>query len=231
MPQLLMPLKLLLIDDDPTCRDLFSELLGDEEVTLATEIDEAESSRLVEMNAYEGIFLNFGTPGVDSEALARKIRRSKVNRTTPIVMIARKGDAEVLRRGFEAGATFFLPSPVTRHEIQEVLRKSRGTMLDERRRHRRVPFKASIQCLIGEEAVVGHTLDLSESGMAVELNKELAGGTHLRSTFELPPARSIESEIVVRAGRGSRSGVEFTRISSDDRQAIREYVLSVTSTR
>ncbi|MEO6120173.1 MAG: PilZ domain-containing protein, partial [Terriglobales bacterium] len=148
------------------------------------------------------------------------------NRTTPIVMIARKSDPEVLRRGFEAGATFFLPTPVTRREVQEVLRKSRGTMMDEKRRHQRIRFQAELRCLIGDQTTPGRALDLSESGMAVELETPLASGTHLRCIFQLPPARSIEAEIVVRAGRGSRAGVEFTRISSEDRQAIRDYVKS-----
>ena len=224
-----MPLKILLIDDDPASRELMKEILAQEDVTLATETDAEESARLITHHRYEGIFLNFGTQGVDAEGLSRKIRRSDANRTTPIVMIARKSDADALSRGFKAGATFFLPAPVTRHKVLEVLRKSRGTMMVERRRMRRISFRADITCFVAGQEFMGHTLDLSETGMAVEIKQKLAGGTQMRSVFQLTPDRLIESEMVVRVVHRHRAGVEFTRISTEDRQAIRDHVKSAAA--
>ncbi|HUQ50116.1 MAG TPA: PilZ domain-containing protein [Terriglobales bacterium] len=222
-----MALQLLLIDEDQDNRLILSDVLAESGAQLTMETDPKKTSDLIGRSRFEGIFLNFAMTHLDPEAIARMIRRSDINRTTPIVMIASKQAPDLLKKGFDAGATFFLASPVNRHDVLEVLRKSRGTMMEERRRHKRIPFKADLTCTAGERVIAGHTVDLSESGVAVELAESSEGLEKVRLSFPLTPSHMIEADATVRNPRNFRAGIEFTRISTEERQAIRDHIDAV----
>jgi len=51
-------------------------------------------------------------PAPDGIALARQVRASALNRTTPIAMITGESDRQLITKVFEAGATFVLFKPI-----------------------------------------------------------------------------------------------------------------------
>src|SRR5207245_5859018 len=63
------------------------------------------------------VFLDVRMPHPDGIELARHIRSSKLNQTTPIVMITGDEDRNAMMRAFQAGATFFLSKPVDRPRL------------------------------------------------------------------------------------------------------------------
>jgi CheY-like chemotaxis protein len=62
---------------------------------------------------YAGIILDLELPGLDGYAIAQRARQLEPNKQTPIVLVTGTPGREAVRRGFDAGAVFFLAKPFT----------------------------------------------------------------------------------------------------------------------
>jgi CheY-like chemotaxis protein len=222
-----MPLKILVVDDDPPARELMKESLSSLGIDVWTCGDSEEAYRRITTGLFDAIFLDLLMPRMSGFDLTHAIRHSRWNRHCPIVIISGSDDRESMARAFAAGGNFFLRKPVDRKRIQTLLNASQGSMLGNRRGFSRAALDVEITCHSGSSAAVkGKAANISERGILITNVGNLATGQQVRLRFGLPSQNTEiqTSGVVTRIDDVGRVGVSFTQIRSTDRQRIRLFV-------
>ncbi|HTC54863.1 MAG TPA: PilZ domain-containing protein, partial [Candidatus Sulfotelmatobacter sp.] len=102
-----------------------------------------------------------------------------------------------------------------------------GGMLENRRKSTRVPIQAEVACTVGSRTVRGTSWNLSQGGMQVEVGG-LKPKDAVRLSFELPVSGVvIDVAGVVVWGKESRQGIQFTAVSAQSQQSIRQFMADV----
>ena len=153
-------------------------------------------------------------PAPDGIALARQVRVSALNRTTPIVIITGETDRGLLTRAFEAGATFVLFKPIDRHRLMRLLRVSEDVIQREARQFQRVKVTCKVSMQMDQERSVGRTLDISLNGAMVCADKTFAVGSLIQVELELAQGRGTLSGAarVVRVVGVDCMGLQFENV-------------------
>lgn len=223
-----MRLKVLVVDDDVPTLELMREVLISLGVDVHAFRDSELAAALITQEKFDGIFLDLMMPKVDGFELARQIRRSPSNSRSPIVIVTGRSDRKTMDDAFAAGATFFLQKPVNKANLIRLLNSTRGSMLEERRRYKRISLRTEVGCQSGSHKFTGLSANLSQSGILFESDGSLKPGSSVRLAFRLPEHKAaLEVEgVVVRVDEKRRAGVRFTEISAEDRQRLRDLVAS-----
>jgi two-component system chemotaxis response regulator CheY len=129
---------ILVVDDDPLICELIRDALESAEIKSKTTSDSNRASMLIRKEKFDAVFLDVRMPAADGIALARQVRASALNRTTPITMITGESDGGLLAKLFEAGATFALFKPIDSHCLLRLLRVSEDVIQREHRQFQRV---------------------------------------------------------------------------------------------
>src|SRR5258707_90951 len=124
-----MPLRVLVVEDDQMSLELIGQILASEEIEVLGLRDAWEAAALVEKEKFDGIFLDLTMPGIDGLELARRIRGSLHNGTTPIVVVTGRTERETMKDAFSAGAHFFLAKPLDSAKLRNLLNTTYGTLL------------------------------------------------------------------------------------------------------
>jgi CheY-like chemotaxis protein len=164
----MVSLKLLIVEDDIASLELMTEVF----TSLAAEVRPVSDSRkaagLVNQERFDGIFLDLEMPNLHGFDLARLIRKSSWNKSTPIIIVTGRDEKKTMQQAFTIGATFFLQKPVDRQKLNILFRTVRGGLLGNRRRFTRVPIQTQVMCTVGSRTIRGVTWNLSQGGMQVE---------------------------------------------------------------
>ena len=221
------PLKLLVVEDDLASLELMTEVF----VSLKAEVlpinDSEQAARVVNEEKFDGIFLDLEMPHLHGFDLAKQIRKSSWNKSTPIIIVTGRDDPKTMERAFALGATFFLQKPVDRAKLSTLFRTIRGGLIENRRRYTRVPLRTDVNCEVGSRKVRATSWNLSLGGMQVEADN-LRSGDAVRLSFRLPVSEiTVEaSGVVVWAGE-KRQGIQFTNLNAQNQKSIRNFVAEV----
>ena len=221
-----MSLRILAIDDEPDILRAFKTLvepLGYEVVTIP---DSQEAARLLKNEKFVGIFVDAQMPNLDGFELTRLVRASPINATAPIVMITGHDDGETMRRAFKAGVTFFLGKPFTRDRVRGLFNAALGLLLNERRCSPRLPFRATVRCRWQDKEIKATSVNISESGMLLELTDEMPVGLEAEMEFLIPQASEpvrVRAK-VARKENPDRVGIRFLSLTPAEKIAIQRYI-------
>ncbi len=223
----MVALKLLVVEDDAASLELITEVFTSLKADVRPVSDSEEASRRVNQEKFDGIFLDLEMPNLHGFDLARRIRKSSWNKSTPIIIVTGQDERETMQEAFAVGATFFLQKPVDRQKLSKLFRTVRGGMLENRRRYTRVPLQADVSAVVGSRTITGVIWNLSQGGMQVEV-----GGLQLkdavRLSFRLPVSGvAIEAAGTVVWGDQKRHGIQFTNVSAKNQESIRKFVSEV----
>jgi two-component system chemotaxis response regulator CheY len=218
---------ILVVDDDPLICELIRDVLESAEIKSHTTSDSQQASILIREEKFDAVFLDVNMPAPDGIALARQVRASALNRTTPIVMITGESDRGLLTRVFEAGATFVLFKPVDRHRLMRLLRVSEDIIQRESRQFQRVKVNCKVSMQMDQERSVGHTLDMSLNGAMVFADKTFPVGSLIRVELELAHGRETVSGAarVVRVVGADCMGLQFENVPLDHARKMQEFLL------
>lgn len=122
-----MDARILLVEDDPSIREITALGLRGAGFSVATAADGPEGLARFRADRPDLVLLDVMLPGLDGLEVAREIRRES---TVPIVMLTARGDTLDIVVGLEAGADdyvrkpFELPELVAR--VRAAVRRGRG---------------------------------------------------------------------------------------------------------
>ncbi len=80
-------------------------------------IDEAQHTK------YDIVFLDVVMPGVDGYTACKKIKRSKLNKNTPVIMLTSKSSSFDKIKGTLAGCDAYLVKPINHNEFESIYQK------------------------------------------------------------------------------------------------------------
>lgn len=217
-------LKLLVVEDDLPSLELMDEVFTSLKAEVRPINDGQRAADLINRERYDGIFLDLEMPNMHGFDLAKRIRESSWNKSTPIVIVTGRDERSTMQHVFAIGATFFLQKPVDRQKLSGLFRTVRGLMTENRRRQARVPLQTDVLCEAGARTIRGTTWNLSRGGMQIDA-ANLKSGDGVRLTFRLPVSGTrIDAFGVVVWGSESRQGIQFTKMNTQSAEAIRQFI-------
>jgi len=220
-------LKLLVVEDDIASLELMAEVFTSLEAEVRPVSDSRKAAGLIDKEKFDGIFLDLEMPNLNGFDLAKRIRMSSWNKSTPIVIVTGRDERQTMQDAFALGASFFLQKPVDRQKLSILFRAVRGGMLENRRRSIRVPIQTDVTCEVGSRTVRGVTWNLSQGGMQVEADG-LQPGEAVRLSFRLPVSRiDINAAGTVVWAKETRQGIRFTKVSEQNEKSIRAFITEV----
>ena len=218
------PLKLLVVEDDLASLELMAEVFTSLKAQVRPVSDSEKAVDMVNQEKFDGIFLDLEMPNLNGFDLARLIRKSSWNKSTPIIIVTGRDERDTMQQAFSLGATFFLQKPVDRQKLSVLFRTVSGGMLENRRKYTRVPLQTEVICTVGSRTIRGMTWNLSQGGMQVEAS-DLQSKDRVRLSFRLPVSGvSIDAMGTVAWADEKRQGIQFTTLSTPAQQSIRKYI-------
>ena len=223
----MQPLKLLVVEDNIPSLELMTEVFLSLKAEVRPISDSVKAVAMVNEEKFDGIFLDLEMPNLNGFDLARLVRKSSWNKSTPIIIVTGRDDRQTMQDAFAIGATFFLQKPVDRQKLSSLFRTVSGGMLENRRKYTRVPIQTEVTCTVGSRSVRATSWNLSQGGMQVEgdgLNPKDA----VRLSFKLPVSGvTIDAAGVVVWAKENRQGIQFTSVGTESQQSIRRFMAEV----
>jgi DNA-binding response OmpR family regulator len=117
--------RVLVVEDDPTVREVACDYLRSAGLIVDEAIDGISALKAAESTRPDLIVLDRMLPGISGAEVCRRIRHSA---STPIIMLTALGSTEERIEGLEAGADDYLAKPFSPRElvlrVQSILRRS-----------------------------------------------------------------------------------------------------------
>lgn len=163
--------------------------------------------------------------GDKTAEILKTVRWLPSNNKAVVVAVAAGGDG--MRRAFASGADFVLSKPVQQEQATRALWAGYGSMLRERRRYFRhgLDVPAEVQLESGEKTP-GHTLNVSESGLAISANLNMRAGQKIWFSFTLPETNLLISgsgQIMWTDARG-QAGIHFDEVKPQVMQELKNWL-------
>jgi CheY-like chemotaxis protein len=220
-------LKVLIVEDHLPSLELMTEVFTSLKAEVRPISDSKKAVAMVNQEKFDGIFLDLEMPNLNGFDLARLVRKSSWNKSTPIIIVTGRDDRQTMQDAFAIGATFFLQKPVDRQKLSTLFRTVSGGMLENRRKYTRVPIQADVACTVGNRTVRGASWNLSQGGMQVEVDGLKPKDT-IRLSFTLPVSGVIiDAAGVVVWAKEKRQGIQFTSLSTQTQQSIRQFMAEI----
>ena len=225
-----MSMKIMVVDDEQSILDLIRLTVENDGYEVVTTHDSQSAADLMRSEKFDGMFADVNMPNLDGFELTKIVRGSTINSRIPVVLITGLNDVQTMREGFQAGASCFLAKPVGPKELSGLVRALRGSMLKERRRHARLPFRTKVSCEINEhggrhfETV---SLNIGEGGMLLNPSGGLELGQRIKLDFALPEGIQIRQAhgLVARNDQDGGAGIEFISLPLEYLEAIRNFII------
>lgn len=224
-------IRIMVVDDEQPILDLIRITIENDGYEVLATQDSRGAAELLKNEKFDGVFADVRMPNLDGFELTKVVRGSPINSKIPVVLITGLSDVQTMREGFQAGASCFLAKPVGPKEVSGLVRALRGSMLKERRRHARLPFRTAVSCEIDEnggrhfETV---SLNIGEGGMFLNPSGGVELGQRIKLNFALADGAKIKNAhgLVVRKDQDGGAGIEFLSLPLDYLEAIRGYIIT-----
>lgn len=184
----------------------------------------AESvARLARDERFDTIAADTSLPNFSRTGFTRIVRNSKLNSRAPIILLAglpanaprpAASDVRVM-------AKFALPA-----ELPPFLKEIARKLASDRRKHRRLSFRTSVNCVEGIRRFRARSVNLGISGMLLESSLPIETGTGLHLYFYLAPGETAlhTPGRVVRLDAGNHVGVSFENMGNYERERLKQFL-------
>ena len=186
-----------------------------------------EAPSLLNEGKFDVVLLDMHMEAPDGIELARQVRGSRWNRTTPVILISDDQRPSAMGIGFEAGANFFLYKPFDKERLIKLLRATQGLVEQERRRTRRVDVRTKVRLQCGAQELEGETVNLSLTGVLVRAHRVFPNGSSVRISLSCPrqtrPISGMGS--VVRIVAENQMGIQLDKLTLQESERLQEFLL------
>ncbi len=122
-------LKIMIVDDNPMNIDLLAESIYSSEIEISTFIDERNALNALEKEKFDLFLLDIMMPNISGFELAKKIKKSKLNKDTPIIFITALSDIKNKIEGYNLGSCAYIEKPfnvnVFRSQVFNILKSKK----------------------------------------------------------------------------------------------------------
>lgn len=222
-----MQRRVLIVDDEPETCALIQRAVCSAGMEALALTSSAQAPHALEQGKYDLAFFDFHMASPDGLELARELRRSRLNRTTPVVLVSDDQRPSAVSVGFDAGASFFLYKPIEKERVLQVVRATQGMVERERRRVRRIPVKQRVSLAYGAEEIEAETIDISLGGLLVKARRTVPVGSFLKVKLHLNESAEpvVRMGSVVRVSPGNQMGIDMRRLGPTEEDALQEFLL------
>ena len=123
-----LPMRILLVEDDPTTSRSIELMLTHANLNVYCTDQGEEAIDLAKLYDYDLVLLDLNLPDMSGYEVLRQLRQGRVN--TPVLILTGEDDTESKLRGFGGGADDYLTKPFNREElvarIHAIIRRSQG---------------------------------------------------------------------------------------------------------
>jgi len=116
-----MSKRVLVVDDDELVLVALVELLSPKGYTISTALSGPQALEKIEKDRFDLMILDIIMPQMDGYQLCQRIRAMEAYSGIPIIMLTAKSGKEDQQRGVEAGATLFLPKPISPQRLVDLI--------------------------------------------------------------------------------------------------------------
>ena len=115
---------ILLVDDDPSNRDVLWEILRDEPYRLVQAASGQEALDIIQhaTNQFDVIVLDRMMPGMNGLEMMNRLKQNEKFQWIPVIMATAAGTPEEICEGMEAGVFFYLIKPFEAHTLVRMVR-------------------------------------------------------------------------------------------------------------
>jgi two-component system phosphate regulon response regulator PhoB len=126
-----MPIKVLIVDDEASIRDMLVFSLSRAKMEALTATDATSALAIVNDNRPDIILLDWMMPGISGIDLARRLRADPATRDLPIIMLTARSTENDRVNGLETGCDDYIVKPFSPREliarINSLLRRTAAT--------------------------------------------------------------------------------------------------------
>lgn len=222
-----MPNKVLIVEDDPSLCEFIREVLRSADLETHAMTDSTQAAARLKTEKFNAVFLDMRMPSPDGIDLTRQMRASRLNLTTPIIVITGERERGLTARAFEAGASFIVFKPVDRTRLLRLVNIVQPSIDHERRQHHRFKVICKLSVMSGSDRSEGRTLDISVKGMLAQLSTPLPVGSSVSLTIELKAATPpvLATARVVRSVGKDCVGLEIDNMSAANRDRWHQFLI------
>jgi DNA-binding response OmpR family regulator len=147
------------------------------------------------------------------------VRHQSTNRR--MVVTALVSGAEEARRSNQFGADFILNKPLDSEMTRKALRAAHTMIIREARESIREPIRVPAALSIGDVPFEGVVVDVSESGLGLEVERDVSVGQQLQIEFSLPGSdRQVRCTGKVMRVEAGRVGIHFLYLSAASAEVV-----------
>lgn len=110
--------KILVVDDEPSIRDMLRDLLAAAGYTVVTASDGREALSMTLADKPDLIISDIRMPKLDGLTLCKALRVNSETKSIPILMLTSYNTSEHMEAAMAAGADDFLPKPLNVEEVK-----------------------------------------------------------------------------------------------------------------
>jgi two-component system alkaline phosphatase synthesis response regulator PhoP len=223
--------RILLVDHSRGALTFQETILRRRETTILTALAGSEGLQKAREEKPHLIIFGFDLFDMTAPEFCREIRHDPVTRGVSLLLIAEKTDPNHGDLCLSAGCNDVLFKPIHRRELDAKVEKLTSIPV---RRQLRTITKIEVSMEKDGRFVLGRSLNISASGMLVEVDRMLPGDGVVRLNFYLPGdalPMQLEAQVLRAefAGTMAKYGVKFLELPDADRERIERFVRRLRS--
>jgi DNA-binding response OmpR family regulator len=226
-PEIHMQRRGLIVDDEIAVCEMIGKVLTSAGMKALTLTNSTDAHGLLNEGKFDVVFLDLHMAAPDGIELARQMRVSRWNRSTPIILLSDDQRPSAMSIGFEAGASFFLYKPLDKDRVVKLIRAIQGSVEQEKRRTRRIPIQSKVRLRCRAEELEGETVDVSLNGMLVKAHRTFPAGSPVSLAIQLSPRTKpiVAAGSVVRVLQGNQMAIELDLLTLAESGRLQEFLL------
>jgi CheY-like chemotaxis protein len=225
------PGRILLVDHSRGALLFQETILRRREAVISTAIAGTEGLQKAREEQPQLIMFGFDLFDMSAPEFCREIRADERTKTISLLLVCERENAEHQDLCLAAGCNDVVYRPLQRHDLDAKI--NRLTTIPTRRDLRTLT-RIEVSLEKNGRFLIGRSLNISSTGMLIELDRVLPGDGKLRLHFYLPgepTPMQIEAD-VLRAefvGTMAKYGLHFSELNEEERERIERFVRRLRS--
>ena len=225
------PGRILLVDQSRGALLFQETILRRREALISTALAGSEGLQKAREEQPQLIMFGFDLFDMSAPEFCREIRSDERTRTISLLLVCERDNAQHEDLCLAAGANDVIYRPLQRHDLDAKI--NRLTTIPTRRDLRTLT-RIEVSLEKNGRFLIGRSLNISATGMLLELDRVLPGDGKLRLHFYLPgeptplqiEAEVLRSEFV---GTMAKYGLHFVEVNDEERERIGKFVRRLRS--